>query len=542
MLKKENKAIFTLFVILNIAVSIVYSVFNNCILIRYVCVLQQNYYRPKKVIKWLFDYNNIYFKNLYINTLLLSLVFVVISAIFVILKVSYGFYYILHLFCITYLIVLNMTISEISFKKPLIYTKRVIRLLITNALINAIMYGIILVFSIKYNFVFCLLSIPLYLCPFTLIFSNFVNSPLELFINFTYVVKAKNKLKKYKNLKVIAITGSYGKTSTKNYLYSILAKRYNVVSSPASYNTSTGITRTILEYLKPYHDILILEMGADKNNDIDKLCKIVKPDISIITAVGNQHLETFKTIDNIINTKFQLVKNTSDNGFFVTNTTNDICKFYTQCSKIPYYAVGDNQDFCNIDDIKCSNNGMDINCHLDRQKLKLHTDIIGKFNAINILLGVVTAYELGVEIADIVDAVNSLQQVEHRLNTRMLPKGATLIDDSFNSNVEGFKGAVDTLQLFNTKKVIVTCGVVDLGDEQYTTNYELGRLLKDVEVYIVNKTNYNAIKNGVESVGGDTPKYFGSFKDCYNQVIANLDKNYTVLIENDLPDLYIIDD
>ena len=528
-----------MYLILNIIISIIYVVLINVMLLKFVAVYQQNYYRTKEAIIWLYNNNNMYYKNTYKLSLFFVPIYMLICLIFFLLKIPYPYYFILHILAFTYIASIDVVINDVPLKKQLVYTKRVKRLLITFSIICVVLFSLLLTLSVKFNYLFMLHSIIYVLTPILIILSNYINYPIQLLINQYYVILARKKLKQYKNLKIIGVTGSFGKTSTKNYLYTILNEKYNVVCSPHSYNTSTGITRTILEYLKPYHDILILEMGADHNNDIEKLCRIVKPDISIITTVGNQHLNTFKTIDNIINTKFQLLKNTKSDGFFVTNYTNEICKFYSNNSLIPTYGIGyGKDDYCLIKNVEINNSGMGIECVIDNNLMRLNTSVLGEFNVINILLSVTVAYKLGLSIDEIIKGVKNIKQVEHRLSTRILPNGTLVIDDSYNSNVEGFKGAVKVLKQMHGRKIIVTCGVVELGEQQYDTNFQLGTLISDIDVCVVNRVNYNAISNGIVSVGGKRPKYYDSYNQCYQQFISKLTSDDVVLIENDLTDLY----
>ena len=348
---------------------------------------------------------------------------------------------------------------------------------------------------------------------------------------------------------MIAVTGSYGKTSTKNYLCEMLKTKYEVLCSPNSYNTPMGVTKTILEYLKPYHQILILEMGADHNNDIYKLCKIASPNISIITAVGAQHLKTFKIIDNIINTKFQLVLGTQANGFFVTNTSNKICKLYFENSPILSYDVNfennndKKQPYAKISNVTTNENGMTFNLKIDDKVINFQTKLLGEFNAINISLACVVAKKLGVKVEEIKNVVKNLKPTLHRLSLSKLKNGAVIIDDSFNSNPEGAKFACNVLKSFNKKhKVVITCGMVELGEKQAAENYEFGKLLAEFdEVLIVNKLNYKAINSGILFMGGKSAKCYKNFVDAYSYLTKKLNKNFVVLIENDLTDSYIIE-
>lgn len=506
--------------------------------------MQQNHYYCVPTFCWLYNIKNSYSFNLTKLCATNFLLFAFAILFFYLLNIKLQFYYIiLFLFCI-YLLIIAKFVSNQNIKKKLVKTKRIKRLYFTFNLIFSVLCFCCLFLFYKINVLYSLLIIPiLFLGGGVVVVSNMINLPLENLIKQVYILKAKNKLKKFNNLIVIGITGSYGKTSTKNYLCEMLKTKYNVLCTPASYNTPMGITRTILENLKPYHEILILEMGADHTNDIHKLCKIIKPNISIITAVGKQHLKTFKSIDNIINTKFQLVTNTKLNGYFVTNTTNNICKLYFDNSPIQVFNVDyEGKAFAKINSINCDEKGMSIHAEIDGKNLVLTTKLLGDFNAINIMLGIVVAYKLNIPLNAITEVVSGLVATPNRLQLKHLNNGAILIDDSFNSNPAGATAAIKVLKMFNKKKVLITCGMVELGAEQYNENFKLGEELNDVdEILVVNSLNYEAIKNGVLSKNGNSPKLFKSFKEAYAYITKKLNSNYVVLIENDLTDSYITD-
>ena len=508
--------------------------------------MQQNHYYNLTTLKWFYNFKNSHFKVFLKQQLFVSFLTIIFSLLFYFFKINTQFFG--FIFLITALV--SCAFKPIKLKKDLVVTSRIKRLLIINFLVCFIVQFLILFFAVKNNILICCLVFVLnMMLGGLIILSNIICYPIEAIIKKHYIIKAKKKLKSFKNLIIIAVTGSYGKTSTKNYLCEMLKTKYEVLCSPNSYNTPMGVAKTILEYLKPYHQILILEMGADHNNDIYKLCKIVNPNISIITAVGAQHLKTFKTIDNIINTKFQLVLGTQANGFFVTNTSNKICKLYFENSPILSYDVNfennndKKQPYAKISEVATNENGMTFNLKIDDKVINFQTKLLGEFNAINISLACIVAKKLGVKLEEIKNVVKNLKPTLHRLSLSKLKNGAVIIDDSFNSNPEGAKFACNVLKSFNKKhKVVITCGMVELGEKQAAENYEFGKLLAEFdEVLIVNKLNYKAINSGILFMGGKSAKCYKNFVDAYSYLTKKLNKNFVVLIENDLTDSYIIE-
>lgn len=196
--------------------------------------------------------------------------------------------------------------AKVKFK----ITNRVKRMFLTEIVL---IFLVLLIGGIK-NFVEIKLAILSILSPIICTIANFINKPIEKMRQNHYINDAKKILEGMPNLTVIGVTGSYGKTSVKNFLEKTLSSKYEVLTTPLNYNTTMGVVRTIRENLKPTHQIFICEMGATKLGDIKEICDLVKPKIGVITAIGPQHLESFKSIDNIIKTKFELLDAVKENG------------------------------------------------------------------------------------------------------------------------------------------------------------------------------------------------------------------------------------
>jgi len=420
-------------------------------------------------------------------------------------------------------------------KNKLVFTKRFIRFFVLFFILNVGLLTILTIFLYKTRY-FGLIFINFLFYSFLMfIFSHFLILPFENFIKNYYIKKAREKLKKCKNLKVICITGSYGKTSVKNFIYDILKTKYKVCVSPNSYNTQMGITKVILNNLNLNDEFLVLEMGADRLHDINNLCKIVKPDFSVITGVTNQHLKTFKTFENIVKTKFELIENTKDKGMVILNAENKITNdFYKQTNK-EKYLVGKESNFC-AQNIKCTLFGTKFNLVNDKEKMLISTKLLGKHNVLNLLLSSKLATLLGFSLEEIKIAIENIEQVNHRLNL-IKSNGRFILDDSFNANCEGVKHAIEVLKTHCGKKIVITAGIVELGKDAYKENYKLGKLLKDIDyVIITNYVNRNAILDGLKK----SKNVF--LVENLNEAMIKLKDIFfegdCVLFLNDLPDTY----
>jgi UDP-N-acetylmuramoyl-tripeptide--D-alanyl-D-alanine ligase len=204
-------------------------------------------------------------------------------------------------------------------KKKFVVTDRVKRLFITYAVLALIMvlvpYIVVRIlsgdeaYSEINSMLFALFGMVIYCgpLPFVTALANLINKPIENRINKWFIDDAKRILSEHEGLRIIGITGSYGKTSVKYYLTTLLSEGFRVLMTPESYNTPMGIVRTIREHMQPTHEIFVCEMGARHLHDIKEITDIVHPDDGIVTSIGPQHLETFHSMDNIISTKYELL-------------------------------------------------------------------------------------------------------------------------------------------------------------------------------------------------------------------------------------------
>ena len=198
---------------------------------------------------------------------------------------------------------------------------------------------------------------------------NSINKPIENSINNGFIKKAENKLKSFNNLKVIGITGSYGKTTTKYIVSSILSQKYNTLMTPASFNTTLGVVRTINEKLEPMHEVFVCEMGAKNVGDIKEICDIVKPEYGILTAIGPQHLESFKTLENVQKTKMELIDSLPDNGWaFVNNEDENIQKINFKKNNVKY-GLNNNSEYYAYN-IKIEETGSVFDVHTPTEEIK----------------------------------------------------------------------------------------------------------------------------------------------------------------------------
>ena len=427
-----------------------------------------------------------------------------------------------------------------KFKTPLVYTMRVKRLFATNILLFVAITALALLFATEWATV--IIAATLILSNFLMLLANLVNTPIEKAINRHYYNDAKRIIDSHKGLIIIGVTGSFGKTSTKNYLASVLAEKYNVLVTPGNFNTLLGVIRTIREQLRPYHQVFIVEMGAKQNNDIKEICDLVHPTIGIVTAVGEMHLETFKTVENIQETKFELINSLPADGLGVINYDSEYIKSYkgikSPC-KIIRYAVEGEGDY-KANDVVYGAGGVSFTLGNGEH---YSSRLLGVGNLLNILASIAVADHLGVPANKQRNAIARLQPVEHRLSMKVA-NGITVLDDAYNSNPTGAKMSLGVLKEFavgeGNKRIVITPGFVEMGTRQADANKELGRTIAVSCDYaiIVNAVNREAIKSGIEEGGLPAEKYFlaDSLNHAHQQLAKILRPGDVVLYENDLPD------
>jgi UDP-N-acetylmuramoyl-tripeptide--D-alanyl-D-alanine ligase len=391
--------------------------------------------------------------------------------------------------------------------------------------------------------------------------NKLINIPQRM-LTFFIVLFAKIILIFHPKLIIIGITGSYGKTSVKEILNSILETKYRVLKTPENYNTPLGIAKTIIKSLRN-QEILLVEMGAYRQGDIKTICDFVKPGIGIITNIGKQHLERFGSLEKIISTKSELFDSLPPEGFAVTNADNKFCLLAVK--KLNIYnvlvSVNPKADYDNkIGNNLCAFNietlisGSYFKLKIDGEVFHFKTKLLGIHNIRNILLAIAVARKMEIENQEIVKAVSNLSPIPHRLQIIQGNNSSIIIDDAYNASPDGSKAACDVLTSIHApRKIVITPGLVELGSEQEKENEILGSEIAKCADYllIVGKTNKNSLKRGylsgrkTSTHNNNQTSHNEGLIECedLNEATAKLQEivlpKSIILFENDLPDQYI---
>ena len=368
--------------------------------------------------------------------------------------------------------------------------------------------------------------------------------PIEKLISELYFRDAQRILRSRNDLIRIGITGSWGKTSVKFILGTILEEKYHTLVTPASFNTPMGVTKVIRSRLEPGHRVFVAEMGARHMGDIKEMCRLVHPQIGILTSVGPQHLDTFKSVERVAKTKYELIEALPENGESFFADDKGLCtELYQKTTKKKTLAGLDREkdDFW-AEEISYSPEGSRFYLCSKKERVFCRTELLGELNIRNILLCASVAYSLGLTAEQIARGIRRIKPIEHRLQLIRHEGGISVIDDAFNSNIKGAKQAFSVLQSFPPKRIVVTPGMVELGEQEYAMNREFGSAMSkccDIAVLIGRKRS-GAIADGLKEAGfPESSIYVASGLDEATEQLKTIARpGDTVLFENDLPDQY----
>lgn len=512
-----------------------------------------------------------YYIERYIKTLLKFKLIIILNIILFIQLIFYIFN--INLFLSTFAInltffIINLTIL-ISFlikrkKIKFILTFRIFRLF----LINLFFILFLCIFDIYLIYYFSILT------PLTVPIVNLVD--IYKYINDNKQLKlAIQKLENNKNLIVIGITGSNGKTSVKEILNKLLSTKYNVITTFKNQNTPKGAIIAINKYLTDETQIFICEMGARKRGDIRQICNLVNPTKGIVTSVAPQHIETFKNENNVYLTKKELPDYLEDNLCIYNLDNEKTLKMYNE-------KIGQKQGVSikhtgnlHASNIHISNFTTYFDIHHNGNIYPCHTYLLGEHNVINILLALDLALNLGVEINQAIQTIINLEPTPHRLE--YIKSHIDIIDDSYNCSIDSATMALKVLNQIPKLKAVCTPGIIEGGKQQFAINQQLSQMLNNVAniIIIVGKTNRNALisklkdfelfyiisssyhkisnfkylkigkinvqKISISQLQPPTKKsaYIVDTLNIAKQLFSKLlNNNYSLLVLNDLPDEY----
>jgi len=282
--------------------------------------------------------------------------------------------------------------------------------------------------------------------------------------------KAKDRIREFSGLTTIGITGSYGKTSTKEILYSLLSKNNEVLKTSVHVNTEIGVAETVLKFLKEKHKFFICEMAAYKRGEVRVISNMVKPKIGILTGINEQHLALFGSQENIIKGKYELVEALPEDGVAIFNGDNKYClELYKKTNK-PKRIYSIQKEISGVDldmwaeDIRVEKefSSFRVFCK-DGETADFKIKLLGKHSILNILGAICAARELGMSLSEIADSCSKIVSEFSGMTLKEGINGLEIIDSSYSSNPDGVISALDYLDLWEGRKAIIIPGLIELG-------------------------------------------------------------------------------
>jgi UDP-N-acetylmuramoyl-tripeptide--D-alanyl-D-alanine ligase len=428
-------------------------------------------------------------------------------------------------------------------KKALVMTPRAWRLLVCTAILSTGMCLVLLAGQVKLALATAWL-LPM-MAPLVLVASRTIMEPVEASIRDWYVRDARRTLAGFAPT-IVGVTGSYGKTSTKFFTAHLLESRYRVLMTPESYNTAMGMCRVIRGQLGPEHEVFVVELAENERGGFEHLLSLVPCSISIVTSVGLQHLEEFGSEAAIRRVMQGFISMPGSGPTVVLNGDDpvlaDVESVYGK-RLLRASAGGLLSSDLHAEDIVMGADGLsfDIVTNQD-ERFACRTMLLGRHNVENILLAVAVARELGVSWNAIQESVATLEAPPHRLQMMAGTGGVRIIDDAFNSNPAGFAMAMEVLAAFPSRRILVTPGLVSLGDAEEAANIEAGRQAAGAAdtVILVGPKKTRPVHEGLLSAGFPETSILlaRSLEEVTVLMRSLLTSGDTVMFENDLPDTY----
>ncbi len=355
---------------------------------------------------------------------------------------------------------------------------------------------------------------------------------------------AKRKLESFKDILVIGVTGSYGKSSTKDYIAQILSTKFHVLKTKGTNNTPIGIAHTILNGLQENIEIFVVEMGAYKRGEIAEMCKIVHPKIGVLTAVNEQHLSLFKSLENTKKAKYELIDALPENGFGLFNGNNiNVYNLYKKSNKrkVIYRSFptlnedlkgGTKPDIYAFTIVQ-KKTTINFDVKLNNKISHFSTSLLGIHNIENILPGIYLANYLGMKDTEIKKAVAGLMPMSKTMIYDELRNGTAAVDDTYNANPDAVIAALKYMGIYNRKKILVLQPMIELGKK---ANFEHFRVAKEIGkvcdyLLLTNRNYYRYIRKGLHESGGKCEVKIGNAQELADFIKQKTKKGDVVVFE-----------
>ena len=495
--------------------------------------LQINHYNQKnQYIKWIKTNS----KQIFSSIDLLSLI-VIFIAFILNNKLSKLLVFISIIFYILESIRLLNNYKLEKKSKRFVETKRIRRLIVTVSFIYLLPIIIYIIDNENYLMLLLVESLMTYFSYIIILAAKVINNPIEKTIYKFNKIKAIEKINSMENLKTIGITGAYGKTSNKSILNSILSNNYSINQTPRELNTENSFILTINNSLRKNDEIFIAEMKTYNDSEIKKICDMIKPKIGVITNIGIDNLNNYKSSEDITKSVFKLIESLPNDGLAILNRDDKkqlSYKIKNKCKKI-WIGIDNKDADIRAVDIVCNYKGSKFNVEFkgDKEKYPFETKLLGKYNIYNILVSIAVGKELGIPIPDLKKYIKQTRQIEGKLELKDFGYMFQL-DNMNNNNPIGAKNALDVLNMMPGTKVVVTDGILS-NDKETEINNIYGNQIAKIDpklVILVGEKQTKPIFKGLleSNYSKDNIYVVKTMNDAYNliQTLNEKDKRYVL--------------
>lgn len=376
--------------------------------------------------------------------------------------------------------------------------------------------------------------------------------PLETMAKASIVMLAILKLRRLSNIKIITVTGSYGKTTTKEIIATLLSYKYKTLKTSKSCNTPFSIASIVLKELSDYHEMFVVEMGTCKRGDIRMLTRMLKPKIGVLTSIGKEYNERFKGMENVIKTNGELFEELQNDAIAITNADSNECMQTTKSLARPvitYSIYKDTNADIWAENIQTTPEGrlnFEIHSKLPANQFtqEVTVNLLGRHNVANTLAAVCVALSCKMTSGEIKQALSEVKPVEHRLQIIKGANNTTVIDDAYNSNPNTITIALEVLKDYpGNQKIIITPGLTGQGENQFKENERMGTLIAGSAdwVFIVGNTNVESILKGLQKKNFPKDRVYPvkTLEEALKALQIVVHPKDVILFENDLPDQYV---
>ena len=488
-------------------------------------------------------------KNLFVNQVFFLKIFLLAGLLFfsnnqsipsqkffapLVLWITFAFFFLLTLHAF-------LRIGQGKIKHP-VFTKKTIVLSAAGALAEVILLLFILQIENLYNFaILLLLSNVLMPLVATLVVLAF--QPFAVFFKRRFLKKAIAKRGKYPDLKVVGITGSYGKTSTKEILSIILAGKFNVLKTKEHQNSEVGISRCILEELNDDHQVFVAEMGTYGQGGIKLLADMVQPQIGMLAGINEQHLSLFGSIDKTTKAKYELIESLPQEGLAVFNGDNERCRKLYEMTKLPkkIYTILKNE----VSDIWAEEITVERNflyftvCTKEGEKADFRVNLLGKHNIPNILGSVLVAKHLGMSLEETAKEAKNIRESQGALQFLNGTRGLNVLDASYSANPHGVIGDLEYLNNLSGKKIIIMPCLIELGKRSKEIHKEIGKKIAETcdLAIITTKERFSDVQEGAQEqgMGKDKVLFIGNVEEILRRLEIFAVPGDIILLEGRVP-------